>query len=244
MIEIAIALFFITFTLELFGRRVLSLALLVVGLLILFGMLAYYYFSNIRLSSQPMLLLSIYSCGIAWTWGVIIGSLIRVVRSGQTQIAFGRPNDNWLGFVAVMASGLLGAYQLGFALATNSDMIYAGSTEEMWSMYNKSIEAAYAGIFWLSLAGHSLMIATVKPAIRSRGILFPSALFVEWKHIGSYEWKSNALIVQIKSKFLLIWPRKLSLVAPSAEQEAVNHILTQHLPDKQVQPPISVQVTT
>jgi hypothetical protein len=244
MIEIAIALFFITFTLEFFGRRFLSIALMVAGLLILFGMLAYYYFSNIRLSSQPMLLLSIYSCGIAWTWGVIIGSLIRVVRSGPTQFVFDRPNDNWLGFVAVMASGLLGAYQLGFALATNSDMIYAGSTAEMWSMYNKSIEAAYAGVFWLSLAGHSLMIATVRPAIKSRGILFPSALFVKWKNLGSYEWKSNTLIVQLKSKFLLISPRKLSLVVSPAEQEAVNHILAQHLPDKQVQSPTSIQATS
>ena len=46
MIEIAIALFFITFTLEFFGRRFLSLTLLAAGLLICFGVLAYYFFNK------------------------------------------------------------------------------------------------------------------------------------------------------------------------------------------------------
>jgi hypothetical protein len=178
MIEIVIAIFFITFLLELTGRRFVSLVLMVAGLAIYLGVLAYYSINNIWLSSLPILLPSIYSCGIAWMWGVMSGWLIRMARSGPTQLALNRPTDHWLWLVTVIASGLVRAFQLGMALATNSDMNYASQPKDMWSMYNKSIEAAYAGVFWLSLAGVQLVSFLLEPALKQRGILFSSALFV------------------------------------------------------------------
>ena len=64
-----------------------------------------------------MLLPSVYACGIAWTWGVVTGALLRVLRSGQTQIAFGRPNDNWLHLVFVITAGLNGRVSTGLRIS-------------------------------------------------------------------------------------------------------------------------------
>jgi hypothetical protein len=226
MIEIAIALFFITFLLELVGRRFLSVALMMAGLIVYLGVLVYYSINRIQLSSLPMLLPSIYVCGIAWIWGVMSGSLLRLARSGPTQLVLNSSTDNWLGLVTAIALSLVGAFQLGMALATNSDMDYASKPADMLSMYNQSIEAAYAGIFWLSLAGDQLVAFLLKPALKQRGILFPSALFVSWRHVKSSEWKNNQLIVYLNH--FSIWPRQVSLGVKPGQRESVNQLLAQN----------------
>ena len=82
----------------------------------------------------------------------------------------------------------------------------------------------------------------MKPAITAKGIRANAFDLVEWKQIKSYEWQGDKLVLQVKAKFLPRWLAESSLKVAPDEQEVVNHFLKQHLPDKQVPPPTSVQV--
>ncbi len=243
MIEFALFIFFLTLSLELFGKRFLALALVPICMLIFVGAITYILLTQKTLSSQSMLLSSAYMCGIAWAWGISIGALFRMARGGSTQLVLTRISLSWVSSLPAILMAMIGAYHLGFALAMNTAIIYADQVQNAWIMYNQSIEAAYQGIFWLSIAGFSFLFNIFNPAIKRRGILFSMTFFVPWNNLEAYEWNVDKLIVYPKSGSILFWPRRLSLTVSSvAQQAAVNKLLSQQLTEKQSQPPRSVQV--
>jgi hypothetical protein len=100
---------------------------------------------------------------------------------------------------------------------------------------------AASGFFFLSLAAINALVAFVKPALTHKGLRAGVAAGIEWKEFDSYEWQANKLIMYRKTKLFSRWSNDSQFAVNPAEQEAVNRILVQHLPDKQVQPSTPIQ---
>ena len=239
MLEIAVV-FFISLLIATFARKVwLSLALYLVGLAIILGMAFIGIWNNGKIDLTAFFLL----LG-AWQWGTVGGIPLRFMWAGPAQVTFQHPNQLlWLSWLESAFFLALAAGWIGYAFASNLAVSYAKNMDAAWILYDRSMAAAAGGFFWLSAAVLTALTAFVKPALTNNGLRAGVAATVEWKEFNSYEWQANKLILHRKTKLFSRWSNDNQFEVNPAEQEAVNRILAQHLPNLPAQPSTSVQVT-
>ncbi len=239
MPEIAFV-FCISLLIATFARQVwLSLALYLVGMTIILG-IAFIGIWN----SGKIDLTTFYLLFGAWQWGKVGGILLRFMWAGPAQVTFQNPNQLlWLSWLESVFFLAFAAGSIGYAFASNIAVSYAKNIEAAWMLYDRSMAGAAASFFWLGLAAIFAITAFIKPALTNRGVRIGAGAIIEWKEFDSYEWQVNKLIIHRKTRLFSRWSNDSQFAVSPAEQEAVNHILSQHLPSTPVQPPASVQVT-
>lgn len=239
MLEIA-AILFVSLLITTFIRRAwLNWTVSTAGMLIIFGAAAISIASNGWRDLTPMFL-----WGGAWMWGMLCGSVMKLIWTGVAQVTFHSLNQlTWLNWALSAFWLAVAAGSIGYAFASNIAGSYAKNMEAAWVLYDRSMAGAAGGFFWLSLAVLNALTAFVKPALTNKGLRAGVAAIVEWKEFNSYEWQANKLIMHRKTKLFSRWSNDNQFEVSPAQREAVNHILSQHLPNTPVQPPTSVQVT-
>jgi hypothetical protein len=240
MLQIAVV-FFTSLLIATFAKKVwLSLALYLVGLAIILGMVFIGVWNNGKIDLTAVFLL----LG-AWQWGKVGGILLRLMWARPAQVILQNPNQLlWLSWLESAFFLALAAGWIGYAFASNLAISYAKNMEAAWMLYERSMAGAAGGFFWLSLAAVNALTAFVKPALTNKGLRVGIAGIVEWKEFNSYDWQGNKLFLRRKTKLFNRWSNDSQFGVNPAQQEAVNQLLTQHLPDKQVQSPTSVQATS
>jgi hypothetical protein len=238
MLEIA-AIFFVSLLITTFIRPAwLNWIVSTAGMFIIFGAAAISIASSGWRDLTPMFLW----VG-AWMWGMLGGSVMRLIWTGVAQVTFHPLNQlTWLNWALSAFFLAVAAGWIGYAFASNLAVSYAKNMEAAWMLYDRSMAGAAGGFFWLSFAAYNALTAFVKPALTNKGLRAGVAAIVEWKEFNSYEWQANKLIMHRKTKLFSRWSNDSQFVVNPAEQEAVNRVLSQHLPNLPVQPPTAVQV--
>ncbi len=185
---------------------------------------------------------SVYTFLAASTWGTAINKIVVVFRANVPQLNLMRANhpEKWalLGAVLFVMYGV-GAFGYSIGLEMASSYVQA---DKFLYLDTKISEAVAAAFFYLGMAATVGLSALVN-AITSKGLRVSSGYLVTWNQIKSYEWQGDKLVMRLNGKFLPARLRRVPVEVVSAQQEAVNQLLAQHLPGIEVQPPHPVRAT-
>ena len=89
------------------------------------------------------------------------------------------------------------------------------------------------GAILVVLAALLVMLIIIRPNIRTRGIL-SNGDFIKWNSIKSYEWRGNALVINVRVPLTAFW--RVRVPVASTNKEAVEHLLAEKIPGKKVYP--------